>query len=91
MARKKLVSFRLHEDLLDGFLRAAKPFYGKLGLCYSAAILMFLEADPESRGRYVSRVFAAETADEVRETLATMHAEALTTRRRSRRARRKPT
>jgi hypothetical protein len=67
MAKNKQgVNFSVHRDLADRFREATREYYGKLGLCFSAALLMFLEADPEVQGQYIKRVFDAETDDEVK-------------------------
>ena len=40
-------------------------FYGKLSLCFSAALVQFLETTPEAQAAYIQRVFEAELRDEV--------------------------
>jgi hypothetical protein len=75
MARKKLVSFRIHEDLAKAFHETAKPYYGKLGLCFSAAVAMFIQADPRMQEQFIKRVFEAELSDEVEELLGQLKIE----------------
>jgi hypothetical protein len=70
MARnKQAVNFSVQRALADRFREATKEYYGKLGLCFSAAMLMFLEADPQTQGRYIKKVFDAEVEDEIEGTL----------------------
>ena len=63
--RKQGVNFSVHEDLANRFREATREYYGKLGLCFSAALVMFLEADPQVQGQYIKKVFDAETNDEI--------------------------
>jgi len=66
MARTKQgVNFSVHRELADRFREATREYYGKLGLCFSAALLMFLEADPKVQGDFIKRVFDAEVDDEI--------------------------
>jgi hypothetical protein len=66
MARNKQgVNFSVHKDLVERFREATKDYFGKLGLCFSAAMLMFLEADPKTQGEYIKKMFDAEVNDEV--------------------------
>jgi hypothetical protein len=66
MAKSKQgVNFSVHRDLADRFREATREYYGKLGLCFSAAMLMFLEADPQTQGQYIKKVFDAEVDDEI--------------------------
>lgn len=74
---KQGVNFSVHRDLADRFREATREYYGKLGLCFSAALLMFLEADPEVQGQYIKRVFDAETDDEVEAVIEQAKAEQL--------------
>jgi hypothetical protein len=69
MAAKRPVSFRIHPRLEERFRQGTKAYYGKLGTCFSAALLMFLEADPKVQGQYVKRVFEAELDDEIDATV----------------------
>ena len=63
--RKQTISFSVHPELADRFREATKEYYGKLGLCFSAGMLMWLEADPEKQAAYLKRVFEAEVNDEM--------------------------
>ena len=74
---KQSVNFSVHKELADQFREATREYYGKLGLCFSAAILMLLEADPVKQGEYIKRVFDAEVDDEVTATVLTAKEEQL--------------
>ena len=65
MAQKRTVSFRVHPLLADRFTGLTASFYGKVGACFAASILMFLEADPKTQGEYLKRIYDAEINDEV--------------------------
>lgn len=69
MAQKRTVSFRLHPLLADRFTQLTSAFYGKVGACFAAAILMFLEADPKAQGEYLKRIYEAEINDEVEDAV----------------------
>lgn len=77
MAQKRPVSFRIHPVLADRFQDAVGPYYGKLGACFSAAILMFLEADPAVQGDYLKRIYDAEIDSEVEDMVVAAKAEQL--------------
>ena len=77
MPAKRTVSFRIQPQLEERFRQATSDYYGKLGLCFSAAIVMFLEADPKTQGEYIKRVFDAEVRDEVDAVLEAAKAEQL--------------
>ena len=70
MAQKRTVSFRLHALLAERFTELSSTFYGKVGACFAAAILMFIEADPKTQGEYLKRVYDAEINDEVEDAIA---------------------
>src|SRR3954471_10912054 len=74
MAQKRTVSFRLHPLIADRFTELTSAFYGKVGACFAAAILMFLEADPKTQGEFLKRIYDAEINDEVEDALATAKA-----------------
>ena len=75
--RKQTVSFSVHPALADRFRDATKEYFGKLGLCFSAGMLMWLEADPETQARFLKRVFDAEVDDEMLAVLEQAKAEQL--------------
>jgi hypothetical protein len=65
MAQKQTVSFRMHPHLLQQFQKAAEAFQGKLGACFSAACLQWMESDPKIQAEYLKRLYEAELRDEV--------------------------
>ena len=67
---KRSVSFRLHPALADQFQAATTPYFGKVGACFGAAVLMFLEADPKTQAEFVRRIYDAELKDEVEAAVA---------------------
>lgn len=77
MSHKHPITFRTHPLLAERFLEAAKPFYGKLGVCFGAALLMFLESDPEVQGAFAKKVFALDVDDDVRDAIDAAKAEQL--------------
>jgi hypothetical protein len=77
MAQKRPISFRIHPTLADRFQDSVGPYYGKLGACFSAALLMFLEADPKTQGEYLKRIYDAEIEDEMGDVIAAAKAEQL--------------
>ena len=78
MARSKQgVNFSVQKDLADRFREATRDYYGKLGLCFSASLLMFLEADPKVQSEFIKRVFDAEVSDEMLAVIEQAKAEQL--------------
>ena len=77
MAQKQTVSFRIHPELLQRFQKSADPFQGKLGACFSAACLQWLETDPEAQGELLKRLYEAELRDEVATAVERAKAEQL--------------
>ena len=65
MAQKQTVSFRIPPELLEQFQKSAEAFQGKLGACFSAACLQWMETDPEVQASYLTRLYEAELRDEV--------------------------
>ena len=63
--RKQTISFSINPVLAERFREATKEYYGKLGLCFSAGMLMFLESDPTTQAQYIRRIFDAELSDEI--------------------------
>ena len=72
---KQNVNFFVHGAIAKRFREAARTHPGRLGTCFSAAMIMFLEADPRTQGEYIKRVIDAEVDDEVEQTLEAVRAE----------------
>jgi hypothetical protein len=66
---KQAVNFAVQRALVTRFRDMTKNYFGKLSLCFSAALLMFLEADPQTQAQYIKKVFDAEVNDEMDATL----------------------
>ncbi|HEV7299601.1 MAG TPA: hypothetical protein VGN72_09575 [Tepidisphaeraceae bacterium] len=78
MARtKQSVNFAVQRHLADRFRDSTKEYYGKLGLCFSACMLMWLEADPAVQAEYLKRVFGAEIDEEMAAVIEQAKAEQL--------------
>jgi hypothetical protein len=75
MARKQMVTFRADPAMVRQFREAAKPYYGRLAVCFSAALLMFMEADPREQGQFVKRIYDADVNDEISSILEGIRAE----------------
>lgn len=65
MPEKQTLSFRVSPVLAAKFREATAAYYGKTGLAFSAALLMFLEAEPDVQASFMKRVFDAEVNQEV--------------------------
>ena len=70
MPQKSTLSFRVSPQLVTRFREATREYYGKAGVCFSAALLMFMEADPKSQGEFMKRILDAELNEEVEATVA---------------------
>jgi hypothetical protein len=77
MARKQTISFVVHPTLGGQFREMTQNYFGKLGLCFSAAMLQFLETDPRVQAEYIKRVFDAELNEEMQTTIEAAKAEQL--------------
>ena len=69
------VNFAVDPRLAERFREAAKPYLGRLSSCFSAAMAMWLAADPEEQGRWLKRVYEAEVDDQVLQMLEELRAE----------------
>ena len=73
--RKVNVNFAVSPDLVARFRKANEGYVGRLSGCFSAALAMWLAADPQTQGRWLKRVTAAEIDDEVDELLGQLQLE----------------
>ena len=71
------VNFAVDPRLAERFREAAKPYLGRLSSCFSAAMAMWLAADPEEQGRWLKRVYEAEVDDQVLQMLEELRGEHL--------------
>ena len=65
MARRDTLSISTHPEISKRFREAAGKFDGRIGLCHTAAMLMFLEAAPDVQGDFINRAFNAQLKDQV--------------------------
>jgi hypothetical protein len=67
MRTKRTINLAVPADLLDEFNEACRAYgHGKQkGMVLSAAMLMFLKADPRAQGRCLEEVLKADVADGV--------------------------
>jgi hypothetical protein len=59
-AKKLNINVFVDRALGEAFRHAADHYNGRLGMCFSAAMLMWLETDPDVQAKYLMRVFDAE-------------------------------
>ena len=70
-----MVNFRVNHELLERFRQEMKPYYGRIGICFSAALLAFMEADPVVQGTYIKRIYEADVNDEIEAILENIKTE----------------
>src|SRR5881394_3810697 len=68
-AKKLNINVFVDRALGEAFRHAADHYSGRLGMCFSAAMLMWLETDPTVQGQYLMRVFDAELKSGVQEAV----------------------
>lgn len=66
MARKLKLNAYVDESLAQQFKLMSKRFTGRIGMCLSAAMLQFLETDPQKQAVLLKRVFDAQIRDDMR-------------------------
>lgn len=69
------VNFAVDPELADRFREATRPYLGRLSMCFSAAMAMWLAADPEEQGLWLKRVYEAEIDDQVQRLLGELREE----------------
>lgn len=69
MAQKETINVNTHPAIAKQFRELAKNYDGRIGMCLSAAMVMFMQADPEAQGDFLKRVFEAQIRDEVESLL----------------------
>lgn len=62
---KQVLNFSIDRHLAEQFRESMQTYHASLSQCYAAAMLMFLEADPETQGQYIKKVFEAELTSDV--------------------------
>jgi hypothetical protein len=66
---KQTMNVYVDERVAAEFRKVAKVYYNRLGHCMTASMLMFLEADPQTQGDFIKRVFDSEVSGEVEQML----------------------
>ena len=69
-AKKLNINVFVDRTLGETFRDAAEHYNGRLGMCFSAAMLMWLETDPNEQVKYLARVFDAELRNGVASAVA---------------------
>lgn len=77
MAKKKKENINIfcNRRIADAFRKVAEQYLGRLGLCHSAAMLLFMEADPRTQADYLNRVYRAELDEAVEKLLEEVRGE----------------
>ena len=60
----------VNRAVAERFREAVKAFDNRLGLCATAAMLMFLEADPRMQAKFIAQVQQSELTNQVETLLA---------------------
>lgn len=74
---KQVVNFSVDRHLVERFRETADLLRVNLSECYSAAMLMYLEAHPETQGEFLKRIRDAEVAGGVEAAIAAAKEEQL--------------
>lgn len=69
------VNFAVDPQLAERFREASKPYLGRLSTCFSAAMAMWLAADPEEQARWLKRVYEAEIDNQVQQLIVELREE----------------
>jgi hypothetical protein len=65
VAKKVKFNVSVDESLAKAFRAASEHYYGRIGMCVSAALLKFVELDPKEQAELLRRVFDIETEAEM--------------------------
>ncbi len=69
------VNFAADPQLVARFREATRQYLGRLGTCFSAAMAMWLAADPQEQGLWLKRVYEAEIDKEVQSLIEEIRVE----------------
>jgi hypothetical protein len=69
MRRNVNMNCYVNQHLAKQFREAVKHYDDRIGFCVSAALLMWLEAEPKVQGDYLKRVFQLDLGDQVEDML----------------------
>jgi hypothetical protein len=62
--KKKHLNVYISQELADGFREISDANTGKLNVCLSAAMLMFMESDEETQAKLMNRIMEADLRGE---------------------------
>jgi hypothetical protein len=65
MAEKEKLNVMTDAWIAEQFREAAKSYDNRLGMCLSAAMLMFIKANPRTQGDFIRQVFDEQIREEV--------------------------
>jgi len=77
MAKKVKLNAFVDEELAKQFKAVARAYYGRMGLCLSAAMLLFIEADPKDQAALLKKILDTELAGEMAAAVDAAKAEQL--------------
>jgi hypothetical protein len=77
MAKKIKLNAYVDEELARQFKAISKVYYGRMGMCLSAAMLQFLRSDPQEQAELIKSVFDAELEQEMSTAVEAAKAEQL--------------
>jgi hypothetical protein len=69
MRRSENMNLYVNRHVAKIFRESAKRYDDRIGMCASAAFLMWLQADPVEQGEFLNRVFQLDLKDQVEDTL----------------------
>lgn len=69
MRRSENMNVYVNRHVAKSFRESAKNFDDRIGMCASAAFLMWLRADPVEQGEFLNRVFQLDLKDQVEDAL----------------------
>jgi hypothetical protein len=65
MSEKEKLNVLADAWVAKRFRDAARSYDNRLGMCLSAAMLMFIKADPRTQGEFIRQVFDQQVREEV--------------------------
>ena len=74
MAEKEKLNVMTDAWIAKQFREAAKSYDNRLGMCLSAAMLMFIKANPRAQGDFIRQVFDEQIREEVNSLLLVIKA-----------------
>jgi hypothetical protein len=69
MGQKVKFNVAVDGEIVERFRQVAEAYDNRLGMCLTAAMLEFIEADPKEQGALLTRCFEAEIHGQVRDLI----------------------